>query len=134
MTEDNASGLTNLWKLNMEDRWRMYRYWLKKFINIQHEQLHNNEKRYIEIFEEYTRASRELDEAIMSNATVIAMTTTSAARYNESLNKVGPTVAIVEEAAEVPEPHIVAAINHKCQHVILIGDHKQLEPKPFVVF
>ena len=132
MAEDNASGLTNLWKLNMEDRWKMYRYWLKKFINIQHEQLQNNEKLYIEIFEEYTRVSRELDEDIMSNTTVIAMTTTCAARYNESLNKVGPTVTIVEEAAEVPEPHIVAAINHKCQHVILIGDHKQLEPKPAV--
>lgn len=132
MAEDNASGLANLWKLNMEDRWKMYRYWLKKFINIQHEQLQNNEKRYIEIFEEYTRASRELDEAIMSNTTVIAMTTTNAARYNESLNKVGPTVTIVEEAAEVPEPHIIAAINQKCQHVILIGDHKQLEPKPAV--
>jgi hypothetical protein len=51
MAEDNASGLTNLWKLNMEDRWKMYRYWLKKFINIQHEQLQNNEERYIEIFE-----------------------------------------------------------------------------------
>ena len=42
-------------------------------------------------------------------------------------------IAIIEEAAEVPEAHIVTTINPNCEHVILIGDHKQLEPKPAVI-
>ncbi|CAG2058119.1 unnamed protein product [Timema podura] len=35
---------------------------------------------------------------------------------------------IVEEAAEVLESHIVASLTKDCQHLILIGDHKQLRP------
>ncbi|CAG2066911.1 unnamed protein product, partial [Timema podura] len=35
---------------------------------------------------------------------------------------------IVEEAAEVLEPHIVVSLTKDCQHLILIGDHKQLRP------
>ncbi|CAC5378330.1 unnamed protein product [Mytilus coruscus] len=41
-------------------------------------------------------------------------------------------ITIIEEAAEVPETHIVTAINPTCEHLILIGDHKQLKPKPAV--
>ena len=37
---------------------------------------------------------------------------------------------IVEEAAEVHESHIVATITKHCQHLILLGDHKQLRPRP----
>ncbi|CAG2196750.1 NFX1-type zinc finger-containing protein 1 [Mytilus edulis] len=74
----------------------------------------------------------EVDEYIMQQASVIAMTTTNAARYSKSLNKVGPLITIIEEAAEVPEAHIVTAISPRCKHLILIGDHKQLEPKPAV--
>nr|CAD7431769.1 unnamed protein product [Timema monikensis] len=35
---------------------------------------------------------------------------------------------IVEEAAEVLESHIVVSLTKDCQHLILIGDHKQLRP------
>lgn len=37
-------------------------------------------------------------------------------------------IVIVEEAAEVLESHIVAALSSDCQHLILIGDHLQLKP------
>ena len=43
---------------------------------------------------------------------------------------VKPKVVIIEEAAEVLESHIVAALSAGTQHLILIGDHKQLRPKP----
>ncbi|KAJ9594037.1 hypothetical protein L9F63_014514, partial [Diploptera punctata] len=39
---------------------------------------------------------------------------------------------IVEEAAEVLESHIVVSLTHHCEHLILIGDHKQLRPSPSV--
>lgn len=37
---------------------------------------------------------------------------------------------IVEEAAEILESHVVCSLTKDSQHVILIGDHKQLRPKP----
>lgn len=39
---------------------------------------------------------------------------------------------IVEEAAEIFESHVVCSMTNFCQHVILIGDHKQLRPKASV--
>ena len=39
---------------------------------------------------------------------------------------------MVEEAAEVLEGHVISTLNQDCQHLILIGDHKQLRPNPTV--
>jgi superfamily I DNA and/or RNA helicase len=60
------------------------------------------------------------------------MTTTGAARYHKILNDIGPKIVIVEEAAEIFESHIASALSKHCQHLILIGDHVQLRPKPNV--
>lgn len=37
---------------------------------------------------------------------------------------------IVEEAGEVFEAHILASLAPTTEHLILIGDHEQLRPKP----
>lgn len=36
---------------------------------------------------------------------------------------------VIEEAAEVLETHVVTALSHETDHLILIGDHAQLRPK-----
>ena len=59
---------------------------------------------------------------------VIGATITGAAFHHELLHAVKPKVVIVEEAAEILEPFLVAAINPEVEHLILIGDHKQLRP------
>lgn len=64
----------------------------------------------------------------MKEALVIGMTTTIAARWKEHLLKLKCPIVIVEEAAEVLEAHVIAALNKHCQHLILIGDHQQLQP------
>lgn len=48
--------------------------------------------------------------------------------YHLKIYNVSVTV-LVEEAAEILEAHIVCSMTKDCQHVILIGDHKQLRPK-----
>ncbi|XP_065335866.1 NFX1-type zinc finger-containing protein 1-like isoform X2 [Cloeon dipterum] len=65
----------------------------------------------------------------LANQDVIGMTTTGAARMKSELDGIGCQVVIVEEAAEVLEAHIIACLSEKLQHLILIGDHKQLRPK-----
>ena len=65
----------------------------------------------------------------LQKADVIGMTTTAAARDNALISQVQSKILIVEEAAEVLEPQIIAAFTKYTQHVILIGDHKQLRPK-----
>lgn len=58
------------------------------------------------------------------------MTTTGAARLQSSLRSVKPRIVVVEEAAEVFEPHIITSLTECCEHLILIGDHQQLRPNP----
>ncbi|XP_052076285.1 NFX1-type zinc finger-containing protein 1-like, partial [Mytilus californianus] len=122
----------NLWNLSFENRWKLYRHWLRKYVEDLKEMLKMKENEFNEIFEDYKKARLELDEEILKHASVIAMTTTGAAKYHQLLMQIGPQITIIEEAAEVPEAHIVTAINPACEHLILIGDHKQLEPKPAV--
>lgn len=42
------------------------------------------------------------------------------------------SLVIVEEAAEVLEAHIVTSLTKHTDHLILIGDHKQLKPSTAV--
>ncbi|CAG2255345.1 unnamed protein product [Mytilus edulis] len=129
---ETADIITDLWELTLEDRWKFYRFWVSQYIESQKQQLQDTEGLISALFDRYKQAKLQIDELIMSKASVIALTTTAAARYYDSLAKLKPTITIIEEAAEVLEAHIVTALSQNCQHVILIGDHKQLEPKPAV--
>jgi superfamily I DNA and/or RNA helicase len=56
------------------------------------------------------------------------MTTAGAATHQRLMQMVQPDTVMIEEAAEVLESHILAALGKHVQHLILIGDHKQLQP------
>ena len=70
----------------------------------------------------------------MRSAKIVGMTTTGAAIHQRLLNLLKAPVVIVEEAAEVLEPNLLAALTPHVKHLILIGDHLQLKPKvsPFL--
>ncbi|XP_048478344.1 NFX1-type zinc finger-containing protein 1-like [Plutella xylostella] len=69
-----------------------------------------------------------VDAEVLRRTRVVAATTSAAAARHTLLHNLRSPVVIVEEAAEVMEAHIVASLTHHCEHVILIGDHKQLRP------
>ncbi|KAG1652735.1 NFX1-type zinc finger-containing protein 1 [Nymphon striatum] len=70
------------------------------------------------------------EQDVISSAEVIGMTTTGAAQFASSLEDAFVPIVIVEEASEVLEAQIIAALNKNVQHLIMIGDHKQLRPSP----
>ena len=117
-------------KLPPHQRWQLFRYWIQKY---QEFLLQTNEEmfaRYTELCQEHTEVQKEIDRYSLELADIIGMTTTGAAKYQHILHLVKPKIVIVEEAAEVLESHIVSSLNAGTQHLILIGDHKQLRPKP----
>ena len=59
---------------------------------------------------------------------IIGMTTTGAAKFRDILTKLNPKIVVIEEAAEVPECHVITALTKRTEHLILIGDHQQLRP------
>eukprot|EP00775_Hariotina_reticulata_P004273 gene4273-4526_t len=70
-------------------------------------------------------------EALLRKARVVGCTTTGAALHKSILtNKASaPRVVMVEEAAEILEAHVLTSLSADTQHLIMIGDHKQLRPK-----
>ncbi|PHH75307.1 hypothetical protein CDD82_4490 [Ophiocordyceps australis] len=49
--------------------------------------------------------------------------------YQSIIASASPDIVIVEEAGEILESHVFAALSESVKHLILIGDHKQLRPK-----
>ncbi|XP_041633457.1 NFX1-type zinc finger-containing protein 1 [Drosophila kikkawai] len=62
------------------------------------------------------------------NKDLLVMTTTCAARLNFLFRLLQAKCVVFEEAAEIQEAHILACLTPHTEHVILVGDHKQLQP------
>ena len=61
-------------------------------------------------------------------AKVVGMTMTGVSINQVLVDQIKPSILIIEEAGEVLETQIIAALSPSVQHLILIGDHKQLRP------
>ncbi|KAJ8946031.1 hypothetical protein NQ318_023280 [Aromia moschata] len=108
--------------MNPDDRWALYSMWLQQYLQ------YLGRKRKQKKYKIYSEQRDIEDVKIMRENLVVGMTTTGAARLRASLEALRSPIVIVEEAAEVLESHIVTALTVRCQHLILIGDHKQLKP------
>lgn len=89
------------------------------------------------IFEQYNGIARDVDDyyyygknaALLKNKRLIGCTTTAAAKSIKALTAARPTVILVEEAGEVLESHVLAAMTQDTKQLVMIGDHQQLRPK-----
>ncbi|XP_059169631.1 NFX1-type zinc finger-containing protein 1-like [Physella acuta] len=126
-TEENT--LRQLWKLDQTTRYRLYKLWLSRYLNEIKRNFLINLENYEAVLAKKTQVRQEEDLAILKASRVVGVTTTGAAKRRKLLQAVGATIVIVEEAAEVSEPHTITAISQHCEHLILVGDHQQLRPK-----
>lgn len=129
-TEEQVEQQEDLASLTTEERWKLYNFWRGRYLQSLEAQCEVKIREYDEACKELKVAQQNADRFTLETADIIGMTTTGAAKYQHVLHMVKPKIVIVEEAAEVLESHIVSALNAGTQHLILIGDHKQLKPKP----
>lgn len=132
MTKKEENDCKDIYNINIKDRWRIYRLWVVRFIQKYIEEIKTYQTTYKENMQEYSEFKLLEDIELMKHAKIVGMTTTGASKYRTIVQKLQPQIIIVEEAAEVLEAHIVASLNINTQHLILIGDHKQLRPSPTV--
>ncbi|NXU55026.1 ZNFX1 protein, partial [Turnix velox] len=128
MAEAEAKAIQDVWQLDLNSRWRLYRLWLQTYQGFIRQRILQHEQRYQAAAERLTELRLQEDLCILKEAQVVGMTTTGAAKYRQILQKVEPRIVIVEEAAEVLEAHTITTLSKVCQHLILIGDHQQLQP------
>lgn len=79
--------------------------------------------------EELREAFAQLEVHALRTADVVGLTTTGAAKHLATLVALGAKVVLCEEAGEVLEAHVLAALSPATERLILIGDHLQLRPK-----
>ena len=132
MTSDEAMNIDNIWTLSQSDRLRLYLFWVENYRERYRVEIQRGEQEYEQLCEELEAVTFEEEEQVISQATVVGMTTSCAARYHSMLQRVAPKIVVIEEAAEVMEAHIITSLSHDTKHTILIGDHKQLRPKATV--
>ena len=80
------------------------------------------------VTEQLEQVQRTEDVSLLRRADIVGMTVTRAAREQKMLEMLAPTIVVVEEAAEVLEGHLVAALPTSVKHLVLLGDHLQLPP------
>ncbi|CAG9562096.1 unnamed protein product [Danaus chrysippus] len=124
----DVPNVNDLYELSQDDRWKLYFKAVDGVKSELTEKMNRLITEHSACSEELSEVSTLIDEEVLGCARVVGITTSGAASRHRLMDKLGCSVVIVEEAAEVLEAHIVASLTHKCEHLILIGDHKQLRP------
>ena len=132
MTTVEMMLVDNIWDLKQPARLQLYLCWIENYCKHCKVEVHRSEQAYKHLCIEREHVQFEEEEGIIRRATVVGMTTTGAAKYHSVLQNVAPKIVVIEEAAEVMEAHTLTSLTHETEHVILIGDHKQLRPKAAV--
>ncbi|XP_071151751.1 LOW QUALITY PROTEIN: NFX1-type zinc finger-containing protein 1-like [Mytilus edulis] len=129
MAIEKADSVSNLWNIdNEEERWQLYKHWVHQSLIPINKEIQDCENSYKRAQERYEEIQHIADINILKRAKLVACTTTRAARDIEILKRVSPSIVLLEEAAEIPEHHVVACLTSSCQQLIMIGDHQQLRP------
>ena len=126
MSPSKASDIFCLLDLPLDQRWQLYNYWLL----IKEQFMIEKKVKYSEDCKLYQKFKEDAYIAVLEHRDVIGMTTTGVAKNYRVIQMLKPKIVIVEEAAEVLESHVASALCTGTQHLILIGDHMQLRPKP----
>ncbi|XP_045618372.1 NFX1-type zinc finger-containing protein 1 [Procambarus clarkii] len=122
----------NIWSLTFPMRWKLYNYWVGKLLDIRNSEINFLEASYQKVSEALRETRNQKYLYAMRHASVVGMTTTAAAQYNDIMKDLAPAIVIIEEAAEILESHVITSLTAKCQHLIMIGDHQQLRPSATV--
>ena len=122
-------SVKNLWDLNKVERSQF----LYCILNEKTSSTSEEFDQLIEKLENLKKRKEELEMnkkvEMLSQKKIIGVTITGASINHDLLHQIGPSVVIVEEAAEILEPSLLAALTPSIEHLILIGDHKQLRPQ-----
>ena len=76
---------------------------------------------------EYTTLVHDTELAVLSKDVDIVLCTCNEASSHRIMRSVRPTYCIIDECAMATEPECMVPIR-LAEHVVLIGDHKQLQP------
>ena len=122
----------DLKSLSKDQRSELHQSWVNRYIKFHRDELMHYRDQHDQKSKQISEVESIQIEGILKDVDVIGMTTSGAAKHRRTLQEIKPKIVIVEEAAEVLEGHVLTALSSRTEHLILIGDHKQLKPNPTV--
>jgi AAA domain len=122
-------GSRRIWEMSRQARNAALERWKGEILKEKTSQVCNVAEEYNKCISRIDRIFNQKDTNVLSSKRIIACTTTGAAKYVKEIQSASPGVLLVEEAGEILESHILAALGSETKQLILIGDHKQLRPK-----
>jgi hypothetical protein len=127
-TDAELAATPALWTLTLPQRRRLVAVWL-------HGYREEFERKYLEQLKSYQEADENVRQInsqakldILRKAEIVGVTTTGCAINLELIRQAKPSIVVVEEAAEILEPQLLACLTASVKQLVLIGDHKQLPP------
>ena len=118
----------NMWNLSMPERVRLMHTMLRQRYNAWEAAYDNAMTAYNEVLVELRRHDLKQQVTLLSGMKVVGMTISGASIYRDTIAALKPQHVLVEEAGEVLEPLLIAALGPWVKRLTLVGDHQQLPP------
>ncbi|KAL1958666.1 hypothetical protein VTO42DRAFT_4009 [Malbranchea cinnamomea] len=117
----------DMWKIPPFARGAVYNLLQQRAKEITRESVRSILKDYETAVTDYKAGRWERQCVILQNAKIVGMTTTGLSKYRALISAIRPKIILIEEAAEVLEAPVAAACVESLEHLILVGDHRQLQ-------
>jgi hypothetical protein len=121
--------IDEIWRMDPRSRKEKMAQWQREIRAARIEMVADSIDRLNNLHRKIQDLWKEKTEHILQSKRLICCTTTAASMHAQEIQAAAPGIIIVEEAGEILESHILAAMGPSTQQLVLIGDHKQLRPK-----
>lgn len=122
----SALLVRNMWDLEEHLRAAVYHHLRNKVIARTWEKVRSLNIEYQKFCQDVRIAKLERDAHIIASTKLVGVTTTGLGKYRSIIAAVRPKIVLIEEAAEALEGPVAVACMPGVEHLILVGDHKQL--------
>eukprot|EP00741_Cyanophora_paradoxa_P022816 tig00021518_g22037.t1 len=122
------SRVHKAWSLSLSDRKILLTSWMSQREKDVREAENSAKETYQNVCRGYKQLEHMAKLDVLKKADVIGVTTTGCCIHADLLHHLKPAVVVCEEAAEILEGQLVAALTASTQHLVLVGDDEQLQP------
>lgn len=117
------------WQLNMSAHQEKNIMWTRALLEEEASSLEAHASQFDKSQKKLNNLWGDKTRKILENKWIIGCTTTGAAMFFDDIHQAAPGIVLLEEAGEILESHVLAAITTDTKQLVMIGDHLQLRPK-----
>lgn len=92
MSNEEAQKVINVWSIGIDDRWRLYRFWVKLYADHLLDQIDLKRGHYLDMRMQLNEIYDQRDVEAIRGKRIIGMTTTGAAKYRHVIDALEPQI------------------------------------------